>query len=322
MKEITKRGVSLFTMLLMVAVAIGFMPQWGVGEAHAVTEAPAMVQGTDVLSSDANSTAAQTVYMADTAWRVIGYDGAGAASATGLVTLISSTNVKVKVEFQRNGTYSNHYDVSNLKAEVDLVAASFTDGERSAIQTRDLVSGTYAGKNTDCVAGGEVKDALLWPLSTKEAGAMDLSLRRLSLGGDVADNCWWLRSPGYDIRVANVDNRLAAYGEDEDYANGMIDDGGCSNTSTLGVRPAFYLNPESLVLVSAAEGGKSSGKGKVTFKKTKGNGKIAVGKAGKVTVKKNLKKGKTYKVKVKVAVAGNEYYKKAAKTVTLKVKVR
>ena len=64
----------------------------------------------------------------------------------------------------------------------------------------------------------------------------------------------------------------------------------------------------------------TTAKGKVTFKKAKGNKKIAVSKAGKVTVKKGLKKG-TYKVKVKVTAAGNANYKKATKTVTLKVKV-
>lgn len=60
--------------------------------------------------------------------------------------------------------------------------------------------------------------------------------------------------------------------------------------------------------------------GKVTFKKAKGNKKIKVSKAGKVTVGKGLKKG-TYKVKVKVTAAGNANYNKITKTVTVKVKV-
>ncbi len=62
--------------------------------------------------------------------------------------------------------------------------------------------------------------------------------------------------------------------------------------------------------------------GKVTFKKMSGNKKIKVSKAGKVTVKKGLKKGKTYKVKVLVSAAGNAQYKPMAKTVTLKVKIK
>ena len=60
----------------------------------------------------------------------------------------------------------------------------------------------------------------------------------------------------------------------------------------------------------------------MTFKKAKGNDKITVGKAGKVTVKKGLKAGKTYKVKVKVTAAGNANYKKATKAATLKVRVK
>ncbi|MBR2547619.1 MAG: hypothetical protein IKF07_05445 [Eubacterium sp.] len=61
--------------------------------------------------------------------------------------------------------------------------------------------------------------------------------------------------------------------------------------------------------------------GKVTYKKTKGNAKVKVSKAGKVTVKKGLKKGKTYKIKVKITDAGSDTVLGAAKTVTLKVKI-
>ena len=60
--------------------------------------------------------------------------------------------------------------------------------------------------------------------------------------------------------------------------------------------------------------------GAVTFEKASGNSKITVSKAGKVTVKKGLKKN-TYKVKVNVKAAGDANYKKATKAVTLKIKV-
>ena len=62
--------------------------------------------------------------------------------------------------------------------------------------------------------------------------------------------------------------------------------------------------------------------GKVTFKKVKGNKKITVSKSGKITVKKGLKKGKTYKIKVKVSDKGNATYKSGSKTVTVKVKIK
>ena len=65
----------------------------------------------------------------------------------------------------------------------------------------------------------------------------------------------------------------------------------------------------------------SKAQGKVTYKKTSGNKKITVSKAGKITVKKGLKKG-TYKVKIKVTAAGNATYKAATKTVTVTIKVK
>ena len=64
-------------------------------------------------------------------------------------------------------------------------------------------------------------------------------------------------------------------------------------------------------------------KGKVTFKKVKGDKKITINKkTGKITVKKGLKKGKTYKFKVKVTAKGNTVYKAKSKTVTVKIKVK
>lgn len=68
--------------------------------------------------------------------------------------------------------------------------------------------------------------------------------------------------------------------------------------------------------------GVTKAQGKVTYAKFKGNAKITVNAKGKVTVKKGLKKGKTYKVKVQITAAGNKSYEAAIKTVTLKVKIK
>lgn len=74
--------------------------------------------------------------------------------------------------------------------------------------------------------------------------------------------------------------------------------------------------------ISKAKAFKVSGnKGAVTFKKTSGNKKITVSKAGKITVKKGLKKN-TYKVKVKITAKGNGNYKSGTKTVAFKVRVK
>ena len=61
--------------------------------------------------------------------------------------------------------------------------------------------------------------------------------------------------------------------------------------------------------------------GKVRFCKFSGNAKIKVYRSGKILVKKGLKKGKTYKVKVLVSAAGNKRYAPAVKKVTLRVKI-
>ena len=65
----------------------------------------------------------------------------------------------------------------------------------------------------------------------------------------------------------------------------------------------------------------SKAQGKVTYKKSSGNKKIVISSAGKITVKKGLKKGK-YKVKVIVKAAGNSNYKAGSKTVTLTITVK
>ena len=66
----------------------------------------------------------------------------------------------------------------------------------------------------------------------------------------------------------------------------------------------------------------SGAKGKLSYAITSGPAGISIGKtSGKLTVKKGMPKG-TYTVKVKVKAAATKNYKKATKTVTLKVKVK
>ena len=63
-------------------------------------------------------------------------------------------------------------------------------------------------------------------------------------------------------------------------------------------------------------------KGTVTYKKKSGNKKIKINKkTGKITVKKKLRKG-TYKVRIQVTAAGNYDFRKAVKTVTVRIKVK
>ena len=62
-------------------------------------------------------------------------------------------------------------------------------------------------------------------------------------------------------------------------------------------------------------------KGKVSYNKTGGSGKLAIAKNGKITVSKGLKKG-NYKIKVKVTAAGNSDYKSGSVSVTATITVK
>ncbi|MBQ6376885.1 MAG: hypothetical protein IJJ52_04610 [Lachnospiraceae bacterium] len=62
-------------------------------------------------------------------------------------------------------------------------------------------------------------------------------------------------------------------------------------------------------------------KGKVTYKKTKGDKNIKVAKNGKITIKKGLAK-KKYTIKVKVMASGDKNYKSASKEVRIVITVR
>ncbi len=65
----------------------------------------------------------------------------------------------------------------------------------------------------------------------------------------------------------------------------------------------------------------SAKKGKVTYKKSKGDKKIKISSSGNITVAKGLKK-KTYSVKVKVTTAANAQYAACTRTITVKIKVK
>ena len=235
-------------------MALTMMPMMGatVYADDQASAAPGIVLGADVLGIGSNTSGAATVHMADKAWRVIGYDGSGVASRADTMTLISDRNVKINVEFraERGASDADHYSKSNLKTEVDAVADTFSDGEKAGIAARDLASGSYSGEETDCIAGDEVKDALLWPLSSKEARAMNGALRRLDEGTyrDWAMDYWWLRSPG-----------IFVYGAAHVWGDGRVDDIGQYVDNIYGVRPAFNYDLRSVIFTSAAEGGKSSG---------------------------------------------------------------
>ena len=249
----------ILSILLTLCMMLCFTPISVFAE-EVGTEGSAAIQlGADalsVLSKNVNTATAPTVYFGQnhennpTAWRVIGYDGSGVTSSKGDITLLAADAMGV-IPFV-DTILNNEYAPSNLKATIDALAEKLTTEENAAVKKRTLTSGSYDGENTDCVAGGQVDNAVFWPLSAKEAIAVNNDLRALEPAHpNWVDRGWWLRSPGSDkYRLAVV------------RSEGSVQYSGFSvlifnNYRT--VRPAFNLNLNSVLFASAAVGGKPDG---------------------------------------------------------------
>ena len=212
--------------------------------------------GTDALNKTVNTVSAPTVYFGKNqenkpaAWRVIGYDGSGVAGAQGDMTLLAAGAMGV-IPFADIILY-NEYAPSNLKTAIDALAEKLTTEENAAVKKRALTSGSYNGENTDCVAGGQVDNAVFWPLSTKEAIAVNNDLRALDPAHpNWVTSSWWLRSPGsktFYVAIVSSDGSVQYSGFSIRKKN---------NHRT--VRPAFNLNLNSVLFASAAVGGKPDG---------------------------------------------------------------
>ena len=209
-----------------------------------------------VLSKNVNTATAPTVYFGQNhennpaAWRVIGYDGSGVTSSQGDITLLAAGAMGV-IPFADIILY-NDYAPSNLKTAIDALAEKLTTEENAAVKKRTLTSGSYNGENTDCVAGGQVDNAVFWPLSTKEAIAVNNDLRALDPAHpNWVTSSWYLRSPGsktFYVAIVSSDGSVQ-------YSGASIR----KQNNHLTVRAAFNLNLNSVLFTSAAVGGKPDG---------------------------------------------------------------
>ena len=241
----------ILSILLCLCMAACMLPT----VAFAADTGKAIQLGTNALNKKVNTAAAPTVYFGQNhennpgAWRVIGYDGNGVAGAQGDITLLAASSMGEAV-FD-NDCVSIEYAPSDLKTAIDALAGKLTTEENAAVKKRTLTSGSYNGENTDCVAGGQVDNAVFWPLSSKEAIAVNEDLRVVDPENPTwATSNWWLRSPGsqaYDVAVVEPDGSVH-------YSGYTI-----RHYRTRGVRPAFNLNLNSVLFASAAVGGKPDG---------------------------------------------------------------
>ena len=246
----------ILSILLTLCVTLCLTPISVFAEEVGAWGSAAIQLGADALNKTVNTEIAPTVYFGQNhennpaAWRVIGYDGNGVTSAQGDITLLAAGAMGV-IPFV-DTILNNEYAPSNLKTAIDALAEKLTTEENAAVKKRTLTSGSYDGENTDCVAGGQVDNAVFWPLSAKEAIAVNNDLRALNPAHpNWVDSGWWLRSPGSDkYRLAVV------------RSEGSVQYSGFSvlifnNHRT--VRPAFNLNLNSVLFASAAVGGKPDG---------------------------------------------------------------
>ena len=244
----------ILSILLTLCMLLCLVPTGVFAEGETATGFAAIQLGTDALSKNVNTATAPTVYFGQdhennpAAWRVIGYDGNGVASAQGDMTLLAAGNMSSGLQFADFGA-SNEYALSNLKTAIDALAKKLTTEENAAVKKRTLTSGGYTGENTDCVAGGQVDNAVFWPLSSKEANAVKEDLRVVDPEHPTwATSNWWLRSPGYsnhDAATVRGDGSVV-------YSGNAINSWWCA-------RPAFNLNSSSVLFTSAAVGGKPDG---------------------------------------------------------------
>lgn len=95
------------------------------------------------------------------------------------------------------------------------------------------------------------------------------------------------------------------------------------NTMTIGATKTVKAKATKTTKISAKKAfSVENAVGKVTYKKKSGDKKITVAKDGTVTVKKGLKRGKTYTLKVNVTASGNEEYNSASDVATVKIKIK
>ena len=222
------RMKGLMTVLLIAAFTVCFMLQSGAA-VYSEDGVPSMNLHADVLAGNVNTKNAQKVWYADKTWDVIGFDGRGVAGTSGAVTLLSAGNLgDSKFDSSGSNVYAgsmlrkkiegyNKEDGSHVSGAID----DFSETEQKAIVKRTLRKGGYNLNDTDCVAGTDVPDAPLWPLSTKEANKLAGELFR--------DITWWLRSPGDgNNKAANVyKGYVVNYGKSVDF--------------TYGVRPFIWI---------------------------------------------------------------------------------
>ena len=284
-----KTGTKLIAVFAALLTAFAMTPQLAV-PALADDGDPAITLYANALAKNAGQDGAQQVLFAGRDWDVIAYDGkdgdgnmityqnpvGGTENLydSGTVTLFQSDVKETSIfnttgdDWNREGFQSYGADASGepstLRKSIEAIylngdgqnPAILNEKEAAAIKPRTLPGYGYIWNSyTDPTAydknrinGNDLDQALVWPLSHAELDAVNGGIRTGQ------GNEYWLRVPGV---VSDVD--IAVKWGCVVKTDGNLDR--CYYTSyESGIRPAFNLDMQSVLLTSASVGGKVSGK--------------------------------------------------------------
>jgi hypothetical protein len=192
----------------------------------------------DPSYSSPNANATKVEYGGET-WDVIGYNNNGTTNGISGPTDTATLLLDYGSYHDRQASYfsqssnSNNYSGSDLQTAMNNYYNNVLTGDKSGIQPRNLTGGSGLSKevngyNSDTVAGSEVDNQYLWPLSLNEASQLKASVRSF-------ESEWWLRSPGDSLgKAADV------------YKDGRIMSDEATVSAWNIVRPALYIKLSSL----------------------------------------------------------------------------
>ncbi len=191
-----------------------------------------------------------------------------------------------------------HGTTETTLADVTIAKTPHTDEEIPAVAATCTEAGSTAGKK--CSVCGEILEAPVEiPAHGHEFGAWTVSKKATTLAaGQYKRTC---------KHCSKVETKAIAK----------------NNMTAKAKSKTLSAKAKAKTTIKASKAYKiTNAKGKLSYKLVKGDKKITVAKNGKITVKKGLKKGKTYTIKVKVTSAATAEYAVASKTIKLKIKVK
>lgn len=256
--EIMKRVLTSFFVSTLLALA---MVSLFALEAYAQT---GVYTGTDILGQGSNSPSAKVVNYGGRSWYVVGYNGAGSASAQGEIVLFMKG-------IETNAPYNNNLDLTYKGCTLQTTIDNFVNDNFSAEEKEAIIPKTLKGMNVDAYDDWwwydnfhtvddvpfEGVTVLAWPLGANEARTVNQELRK-------ADHEYWLRSLGTVgyvdwsdlLEVSDLMAIVSANGDvDVQWDNENI-------TWWKGVRPGFKMKMDSVLMTTLT----STGEYKLTLK--------------------------------------------------------